>query len=187
MARIDQLLASYRRHVSLTKPRADLPLSQHIWFIVYPPEEERRMVNRVDAFEIATKDHGLHWHRIDLTGAFADWMDGFDPDERDDILREPSVLQSYADPELIEHIGARIDRALTEVPETDTHRTVFAITGLMELYDFVHVSAVLGSLDERQPGILALFFPGEREGNTYRFLGARTGWDYLATPILAEP
>jgi hypothetical protein len=31
-----------------------------------------------------------------------------------------------------------------------------------------------------------IFFPGEREGNTYRFLGARDGWDYLAVPILAE-
>ena len=35
-------------------------------------------------------------------------------------------------------------------------------------------------------GIVLLFFPGEREGNTYRFLGARTGWNYLATPILTE-
>lgn len=188
MARTDQLLASYRRHVSLTQPRRDLPLSQRIWFVVYPPEDERRMVNRIDAFEIATKDHGLHWRRIDLAGAFADWIDGFeDPQERDDILREPSVLQSYADPEFIEHVGGRIARELADVPGEDAHRTVFAITGLMELYDFIHVSAVLGSLDERQPGILALFFPGEREGNTYRFLGARTGWDYLATPILAEP
>ena len=32
MARADQLLASYRRHVSLT-PSAHLPLSQRVWFI----------------------------------------------------------------------------------------------------------------------------------------------------------
>lgn len=56
----------------------------------------------------------------------------------------------------------------------------------MELYDFVQVSAILEALDSHLPGILLLFFPGEREGNTYRFLGARTGWNYLATPILAE-
>jgi hypothetical protein len=65
-------------------------------------------------------------------------------------------------------------------------RTVFAVSGLMDLYDFVHVAAVLSTLDDRLPGIVLLFFPGEREGNTYRFLGARTGWNYLATPILAE-
>ena len=51
MARIDQLLASYRRHVSLT-PRNNLPLSQRVWFIVYPPEDERRLVNRIPEFEI---------------------------------------------------------------------------------------------------------------------------------------
>jgi hypothetical protein len=187
MARSDQLLASYRRHVSLTKPRADLPLSQRIWFIVYPPEDERRMVNRVDAFEIATKDQGLDWRRIDLTGAFADWMDAFDARTRELCLADPEILETYADPGFIDHVGGRIRGALDQIPAKQAQRTVFAVTGLMELYDFIHVSAVLGSLDERQPGILALFFPGEREGNTYRFLGARTGWDYLATPILAEP
>ena len=46
MARADQLLASYRRHVSLT-PRAQLPLSQRVWLIVYPPDDERRMVIRI--------------------------------------------------------------------------------------------------------------------------------------------
>ena len=57
----------------------------------------------------------------------------------------------------------------------------------MELYDFVHVSTVVEALEaHRFPGVLLLFFPGEREGSTYRFLGARTGWDYLAIPILAE-
>ena len=64
------------------------------------------MVNRIAELEIATRDEGLSWRRVDLTGAFADWMDSFDPDER--------------------------------------------------------------------------------ESNTYRFLGARTGWNYLATPILTE-
>ena len=186
MAKTDQLLASYRRHVSLTRLSHDLPLSQRIWFVVYSPEDERRMVNGYDAFEIATKEHGLGWKRIDLTGALADWIDGYDEDERLDILRQPSVLERYADPELIEHIGERIRQGLDQVPSEQAHDTVFALTGLMELYDFVHVSAVLGSLDERQPGFLALFFPGERQGNTYRFLGARTGWDYLATPILAK-
>jgi hypothetical protein len=56
----------------------------------------------------------------------------------------------------------------------------------MELYDFIHVSDVLDALDNSYPGVLLVFFPGEREGNTYRFLGARTGWNYLAIPILAE-
>lgn len=185
MARIDQLLASYRRHVSLT-PRGNLPLSQRVWFVVYPPEDERRMANRIPEFEIATRDAGLDWRRIDLTGAFADWMDSFDPEERKDALADPDIVETYADPGFLDFLGDRIREAFGAVPEADAPSTVFAVSGLMDLYDFVHVSEVLGKLDDHLKGILLLFFPGEREGNTYRFLGARTGWNYLATPILAE-
>jgi hypothetical protein len=185
MARIDQLLASYRRHVSLT-PRGNLPLSQRVWFVVYPPEDERRMVNRIPELEIATRDAGLGWRRLDLTGVFADWMDTFEPDERRDILAEPDIVESYADPGFLDYVGDRIRRELEAVPAADAAHTVFAVSGLMDLYDFVHVSEVIGTLDDQLRGILLLFFPGEREGNTYRFLGARTGWNYLATPILTE-
>jgi hypothetical protein len=185
MARIDQLLASYRRHVSLT-PRGNLPLSQRVWFIVYPPEDERRLVNRIPEFEIATRDEGLDWRRIDLSGAFADWMDTFDPDERTDCLAVPDIVENYADPGFIDDLVERLRRELASVPTAAAVSTVFAVSGLMELYDFVHVSAVLESLDSHLPGIVVLFFPGEREGNTYRFLGARTGWNYLATPILTD-
>ncbi|MEJ2328038.1 MAG: hypothetical protein P8Y25_15065 [Chromatiaceae bacterium] len=185
MARIDQLLASYRRHVSLT-PRGNLPLSQRVWFVVYPPEDERRLANRIPEFEMATRDEGLDWQRLDLNGAFADWMDTFDPEERRDCLAEPEIVESYADPGFIDYLGDRIRAALESAPSAEAVRTVFAVSGLMDLYDFVHVSAVLSTLDDRLPGIVLLFFPGEREGNTYRFLGARTGWNYLATPILAE-
>lgn len=185
MARIDQLLASYRRHVSLA-PRGNLPLSQRVWFVVYPPEDERRMVNRIPEFEIAARDQNLGWRRIDLSGVFADWMDTFDPDERRDTLAEPDIVETYADPGFIEYLVERIRAELASVPEAEAVQTVFALSGLMDLYDFVHVSEVLGTLDDHLEGIVLVFFPGEREGNTYRFLGARTGWNYLATPILTE-
>jgi hypothetical protein len=185
MARIDQLLASYRRHVSLT-PRGNLPLSQRVWFVVYPPEDERRMQNRIPEFEIATRDAGLGWRRLDLSSAFADWMDTFDPDERQDTLADPDVVETYADPGFRDWIGDRIRQELEAVPAAEAVHTVFAVSGLMDLYDFVHVSEVLAALDDHLRGIVLLFFPGEREGNTYRFLGARTGWNYLATPILTE-
>lgn len=185
MARIDQLLASYRRHVALA-PRTNLPLSQRVWFVVYPPEDERRMVNRIPEFEIATRDAGLGWRRVDFTGAFAEWMDTFDPEERQACLADPEIVESYADPGFSEFLGARLQSEIEGVPQADAGNTVFAVSGLMDLYDFVHVSAVLETLENDLPGILLLFFPGEREGNTYRFLGARAGWNYLATPILTE-
>jgi len=63
---------------------------------------------------------------------------------------------------------------------------VFALTGLMDLYDFVHVSELIEAMLQDFRGHLLVFFPGEKEGNSYRFLDARTGWNYLAVPILSE-
>jgi len=185
MARIDQLLTSYRRYVALPS-KANMPLSQRVWFLVYPPDEERRMVNRVAEFEIVTKDAGRGWIRVDLTGAFADWMDTFDPEERDKCLANPSITKGYAEEQFRDFVSAKIANSTTGVAEADCEKTVFAVTGLMELFDFVHVSAVVEKLPATFPGILLVFFPGERSGNTYRFLDARDGWDYLAVPILPE-
>jgi hypothetical protein len=157
-----------------------------VWFLVYPPEEERRMANRIPEFELATREAGLTWIRIDFGGTFADWMDTFEPAERTKCLADPEIIESYADPGFVDFLCAKVQKQLSTVPESSADSTVCAITGLMGLYDYAHMSEVLGTLDKRLRGILLVFFPGEREGNTYRFLGARTGWDYLATPILAD-
>jgi hypothetical protein len=163
-----------------------MPLSQRVWFLVYPPDEERRMVNRVDEFEIVTKDAGRGWHRVDLAGAFADWIDTFDQDERQSVLANPSVIKGYAETQFRDFVSAKIATGTSQVVDADRERTVFAVTGLMELFDFVHVSAVVDKLPASFPGILLVFFPGERSANTYRFLDARDGWDYLAVPILPQ-
>jgi hypothetical protein len=185
MTRIDALLARYRRHLALP-PRAHLPLSQRVWFLVYPPEDERRLSVRLPEFEIATREAGLSWQRVDLGGAYADWMDSFDPEERDCCLDDPVLIEEYADPGFRDFLCRRVQAAVAGAVPDQAERTVFAVTGLMELYDFIQVSAVVDALDRGFPGVLLVFFPGEREGNTYRFLNARTGWDYLAVPILAE-
>lgn len=185
MARIDDLLASYRRHVSLPL-RPNRALSERVWFVVYAPEDERRMATRIGEFEIATKDASLGWQRIELGGVFADWIDSFPEDERDASLADPEIVESYADPGFKEFICGRIKASAAAVPPAEAANTVFALSGLMDLYDFVHVSAIVDALDRSFPGVLLVFFPGEREGNVYRFLGARDGWNYLAVPILGE-
>jgi|GraSoiStandDraft_41_1057321.scaffolds.fasta_scaffold604879_2 hypothetical protein len=185
MSRLDQLLASYRRHVAMPL-RPGLPLSQRVWFLVYSPEDERRMINRIGEFELATRDAGLDWKQLDVTNAFADWMDTYEHDEREQCLADPALVEDYASPGFRDFLAARVQGTSDAIPRDQAERTVLALTGLMELYDFVHVAAVIDALDNRFAGALLVFFPGEREGNTYRFLGARTGWDYLATPILAE-
>lgn len=187
MARIDDLLANYKRRAAMPL-RTGLPLSQRVWFLVYPPEEERRLMNRVAEFEMATKAVDLDWFAIDLTGTFAQWIDSFpDEDERLAILADPEILEEYAQTGFRDFIRDRVTQEVKKLPKDRMARTVLVLTGLMELYDLLHVSEVIDALDNSFSGTLLVFFPGEREGNTYRFLGARTGWDYLAIPILADP
>ncbi len=183
MSQIDQLLANYRSHIQMPL-RPGLPASQRVWFALYPPEEDRRLVNRVLEFEMATTDAGHPWVRVDLRGSLSRWLASVDEDERVKWWKNPSAIDLYAQTEwkgiltnlFQEHV------ANAAAPE----RTVFALTGLMELYDFLHVSELIDSLEESFPGFLLVFFPGVKEGNTYRFLDARTGWNYLAVPISCE-
>jgi hypothetical protein len=51
------------------------------------------------------------------------------------------------------------------------------------LGDAVKVSALLNDVNDAIAGRLLVFFPGEHEGNNYRLLDARDGWNYMATPI----
>lgn len=187
MSRLDQLIAAYRRHASIPlKP--GLPVAQRVWFLVYPPEDERRLKNHLAEFEIATSDADLHWKEIDFSEAFAQWMNTYeDEEERTACLKDPDITENYADPGFSEFLASKIRQVADEIDPSRIERTVFAITGLMELYDFIHVSDIMEELGNDIRGILLLFFPGERDGNTYKFIGARTGWDYLATPITLEP
>jgi hypothetical protein len=115
-------------------------------------------------------------------------MDTFtDEEERLSILADPGILEEYAQSMFRDYIQGLVATQLAGIPAEQMNRTIVALTGLMELYDLLHVSEVIEVMDKSFTGILAVFFPGERENNTYRFLGARTGWDYLAVPILADP
>jgi hypothetical protein len=185
MALLDDLVASYKRHISLPFS-SGLPFSQRVWFVVYPPDQERRLQLRLHDFENCARQVNLRWCRISLENAFAQWMDSFDEDERSHYLRDVELSEDAANPGFRDFLANHITTHLASVPESERERTVFALTGLMELYDFLHVSEVIEGLDRNFPGILTVFFPGEREGNTYRFLGVRDGWDYLAVPILAD-
>ncbi len=182
MNRVDQLLENYRSHLKLPQ-RASLPAIQRTWFAVYPASEERRLLLHLYEFEHATRDAGLDWRQIDLQGCLSQWIDGVDPDEREAWMRDPEAIELYAENEWRDLIVDRIREGLATAKRP--HETVFAVTGLMELFDLLHVSDVLEKLEDDMRGFLLVFFPGEREGNTYRFLNARVGWDYLATPILS--
>jgi hypothetical protein len=183
MNRTDQLIENYRSHIQMPF-RPGLAAPQRVWFAVYPAAEERRLINRIDEFEMLTKSAGHHWVRIDLKGQLSAWIGSVDEEERADWFRNSGDIDLYAKTEwrdvLTKFFAQQVACA------TEPERTVFALTGLMDLYDFLHVSELVEGMLKDFPGHLLVFFPGEREGNTYRFLDARAGWNYLATPILSE-
>jgi len=183
MNRIDQLLENYRSHIQMPL-RSGLPASQRVWFAVYPASDERRLLNRIDEFELVTMDAGHPWVRIDLEGSLARWLSSVDEEERVEWFRHPSDIELYAKTEWKDFLTEFFQTEVAHVKAPE--HTVFALTGLMDLYDFLHVSDLIESLEKTFPGYLLVFFPGEKEGNTYRFLDARTGWNYLAAPILSE-
>ncbi|MBM3708646.1 MAG: DUF1788 domain-containing protein [Actinobacteria bacterium] len=183
MNRIDQLLKNYQSHIQMPL-RPGLPASQRVWFAVYPAVEERRLINRVDEFEIVTKEAGHQWVRIDLKGSLSLWLASVDDSERAEWFKNPDVIELYAKSEWKDILKEFFKKEV--VRTTAPEHTVFALTGLMDLYDYLHVSELIDALEKTFPGFLLVFFPGEKEGNTYRFLDARTGWNYLAVPILSE-
>ena len=185
MARLDNLIANFKRHVAIGH-RVDLSLKQRIWFLVYPPEDERRLQYRLDEFKIATEEAGYGWKLINLAGCYSNWIDTFDDDEKAMILADQDVVETYAQKGFRQYLAQQMTAQAAEVPAERASRTVFALTGLMDLYDFIDVSSVMDTLGKEFPGVLAVFFPGERENTSYRFLNARTAWDYLAVPITCE-
>ena len=183
MSRIDQLIQSYRRHVSLPL-RPGAASAQRVWFAVYPPEDERRVQHSLEEFALATREAGLKWQALDLHGEFAAWLAAVAPEERAIWFANPDDIALYARSEWKERLSALVKASIATLP--DPARTVLAVTGLTELFDYLPVSELLEALEGSIPGYLLLFFPGERENNTYRFLCARDGWNYLAVPIIAD-
>jgi hypothetical protein len=114
----------------------------------------------------------------------ARWFASVEEEELTEWFKNPGDIELYAKTEWKDVLTAFFQKEAARA--TSPERTVFALTGLMDLYDFLHVSELIESLEQTFPGYLLVFFPGEKEGNTYRFLDARAGWNYLAAPILAE-
>jgi hypothetical protein len=183
MNQIDRLLENYRNHIQMPL-QPGLPASQRVWFAVYPAGDERNLINRIDEFEMATKEVMHPYVRVDLKGSLAKWLASIEDDERAEWFKHPNDIELYAKTEWKDVLITYIQKEVANTPTPES--TVFALTGLMDLYDFLHVSELIDGLETTIPGFLLVFFPGEKEGNTYRFLDVRTGWNYLAVPILSE-
>lgn len=182
MSRVDDLIANYERFVQLPWPSGIAP-AQRIWMAVYAPEEERRLRLHLPEFETASKKAGYEWDLIDITDEFERWMASHE--YRDAYFANPKLMR----PELVGFFDQLVEHVSQQIAAKTGHRTIIGLLGAASLYglgDHVKVSALIERVQESVQGRLLVFFPGEVEGNSYRLLGARDGWNYLATRITAK-
>lgn len=179
MSYVDGLLDAYRKFVSL--PWQDnLAPAQRVWMAVYPPEYERRFRLHLPDFKVATKEANHVWALIDITTSFERWMAGHE--YREEYFEAPELLDT-ALPAFFDHLVLEVREQLNSYPVSDAVVGLLGAGTLFGLGDAIKVSALLNAINDAIAGRLLVFFPGEYEGNSYRLLDARDGWNYLATPI----
>lgn len=183
MSEIDRLVARYGEHIAIpwNTARSD---AERTLFVIYGRAQERQLRYRVDDFRAKTEEAGKKWLLLDVTDAFATWFAGHD--YRDEYFAHPEDLPGYSEGRLQEfedHLAADLTARLKR---DATAEHVVAVLGAGSLYGVARVSALMKRIASAVPGRLVIFFPGEKVDNNYRLLGARDGWDYLATAITAD-
>ena len=179
MSYVDELLAAYGRFVELPWQQS-LASPQRVWMAVYPPEHERRIRLHLPAFRATTNEHQHPWALIDITMSFESWMAAHD--YRDAYFEDPELLET-ALPGFFDHLVAGVKAQLAKHDAVDGVVALLGAGTLFGLGAGVKVSALINAVSDAVAGRLVVFFPGEHEGNSYRLLDARDGWNYLAVPI----
>lgn len=180
MGRIEGLLKAYEEFVSQPWP-AHLSGAEKVWFAVYEPAQERRLLFRIPEFATATVKAGHGWSHVAIGGFFAEWMAGHK--YREAYFEDPEALELTLT-DFTAVAAAKVQAALT-APEV-TASTVVALSGMSALFGLIKTSDILDQVTPQIRGRLLVFFPGRYENSQYRLLDARAGWDYLAVPILAK-
>ncbi len=176
MGKIEQLAAAYERHISVPWPHS-LPGAQRVVMLVYDKELERSLRAKLGELEQATLRAGHGWRLVDCTRWFAEWL-GND-EYRDAYFEEPNLLTIKLNGESKPSATRKLETALTESDEN----TVVALLGVGSLYGFLRASELILLVEQAIQGRLLVLFPGTKDGNNYRLLDARDGWNYLAQPI----
>ena len=72
MTHIEKLLDVYGKQLTIPwDPRA--APEEKVWFCVYDPSDERRLLRRIDEFALATERAGHSWLLIDMFTFFDEW------------------------------------------------------------------------------------------------------------------
>ncbi|MEW6071034.1 MAG: BREX protein BrxB domain-containing protein [Planctomycetota bacterium] len=176
MGKIEDLAARYEEHILVPWPRT-LAGSQRVILVVYEKELERAFRSRKAEFEQRTSSAGHGWVEYDCTSRFAEWMAR--EDYRDAYFEVPEDLRLKIETEFLEFVAAPLRQLLRDSDE----RSVVAVTGVASLFGFARVSDLLHTVEQDIRGRLVVFFPGTKDGERYRLLDARDGWNYLASCV----
>ena len=176
MGRIEELASEYERHICIPWQRT-IAGAQRVVLVVYEKELERTLQARLGEFEQRTLSSGHGWIHHDCTRAFAEWMAA--DEYREAYFEAPEDLRLKLEGEFMEYVVAPI----RELLRSSGQDTVVALSGVGSLYGFLSVSEVIRTVEPDISGRLVVFFPGSRDGNSYRLLDARDGWNYLANSI----
>ena len=180
MSEIESLVQEYEKVAGLPWEKT-VAGPQRVWFAVYDPTHERRLLLRLDEFEVATKTVGHEWKLVDIADSFATWMSNHE--YREAYFEQPEDM----DLALRDYLSYLVERISKELTSSDANEnTVVALLGVGTLFGLVRASEVIENIASKIRGRLLVFFPGQREGSNYRLLDARDGWNYLAVPISAE-
>jgi len=178
MARIEDLAERYGRHISSSWQRT-ISGAQRVVMVVYDKELERTLRARKLLLEGATRAAGHDWVELDLSDAFARWIAA--DEYREEYFASPDDLGLKLNAEFANFVASEVREILKDKSVTDN--TVVALFGVGGLFGFTSVSQLMKLVERDIRGRLVVFFPGQFEGNNYRLLDARDGWNYLAIPI----
>lgn len=183
MSEIERLVQRYAEAISIPwhTVRSD---AERTLFVIYERTKERQLRYQLTQFETATLNAGKSWLPLDVTDSFADWFDKHDL--RDEYFEHPQDLPGYKTGQLVEFENHLAKSLMAQVKERASSDTAVAVIGVGSLYGLARVSGLMRRIASAVPGRLIVFFPGEKVDNNYRLLGARDGWDYLATAITAD-
>lgn len=178
--RIDALLEAFEKVVR--EPwMTSLSGQERTWFLVYGPDEQRKVELRIGEFESATLKVGKKWRSVSLKDCFPTWMAGHE--YRDEYFRNPEYIVDQLEAEFIPFAIRFLKQRFREIDHDAD--TLIALRDVSSIFGFARLSELLKGCDADFQGRLLIFFPGEFEHNHYRLLDARDGWDYLARPITA--
>ncbi len=180
ISKTDTLINNYER---VLKEPWNLKLSgqEKVWFLVYDPAEQRKVLFRIGDFENVTRKHGHDWLEINLAESFPAWMAAHEYHEA--YFENPDDIQDQVEDAFKNYVVTLITQAMASC--RDIENTVVVITHVSALFGFIKLSDVLKDVYSFNKGRILIFFPGEYHNNQYRLMDARDGWNYLARPITA--